>query len=174
VVEIPNCKPQSVSSHMLHRLSFPRGGEITVRQDLLLAILRAPCGNTRQLLCEKRLLEGVEVVTLLQLAFASEARLRMAASPASDTWTHFGSGEALKALAAVLRCSKNAEKRRSCAVPELRSLLIGRLEGAGRMPAKLAPLSRTGSCAAYSGVGFGRSILRTRRERVYTTWHTRP
>jgi hypothetical protein len=101
VVEIPNCKPQSVSSHMLHRLSFPRGSEITVRQDLLLAILRAPCRNTRRLLCEKRLLEGVEVVTLLQLAFASRARLRMAASPASDTWTHFGSGEALKALAAV-------------------------------------------------------------------------
>jgi hypothetical protein len=113
---------------------------------------------------------------LLQLAFASRARLRMAASPASDTWTHFGSGETLKALAAVLRCSKDAEKRRTCAGPELRRLLIGRLEGAGRMPAKLAPLSQTSSCAAYSDVdvGFGRSILRTRRERVYTTWHTRP
>jgi len=38
----------AVSRHMLrHRLSFPRGGEIAVRQDLLLAMLRAPCGRTR-------------------------------------------------------------------------------------------------------------------------------
>ncbi len=38
----------TVSSHMLRRrLSFPRGGEITVRHELLLAMLRAPCGSTR-------------------------------------------------------------------------------------------------------------------------------
>jgi hypothetical protein len=38
----------TISSHMLrHRLSFPRGAEITARQDLLLAMLRAPCGSTR-------------------------------------------------------------------------------------------------------------------------------
>ena len=37
-----------------------------------------------------RLLEGA----LLYLAFASASRFRKAASPASDTLTHFGSGEA--------------------------------------------------------------------------------
>src|SRR5262249_52388031 len=38
----------TVSSHVLrHRLSFPRGLEITVRQNLLLAMLRASCNSTR-------------------------------------------------------------------------------------------------------------------------------
>jgi len=38
----------TVSSPMLrHRLFFPRGGEIAVRQDLPLAMLRSPCASTR-------------------------------------------------------------------------------------------------------------------------------
>src|SRR5439155_22279251 len=54
-----------------------------------------PAEALAQLLCEKsRLLEGGEVVALLYLAFASASRFRKAASPASDTSTHFGSGEA--------------------------------------------------------------------------------
>jgi hypothetical protein len=49
-----------------HRLSFARGGEITVRQDLLPATLCTPAEALAQLLCEKsRLLEGGEVVALL-------------------------------------------------------------------------------------------------------------
>jgi len=52
---------------MLSALSFPRGGEITIRQDLLLALLRAACGSTRAAFpCEKsRLLEAGEVVAVL-------------------------------------------------------------------------------------------------------------
>ena len=38
--------------------------------------------------------KGDEVVAVLQLAFASASRFRKAASPASDTSTHFGLGEA--------------------------------------------------------------------------------
>ena len=49
-----------------HRLSFPRGGEITVRQDLLLASSADPAEALAQLLCEKSgLLENGEVVALL-------------------------------------------------------------------------------------------------------------
>jgi hypothetical protein len=83
----PNCKPQSVSRRMLrHRLSFPRGGEIRVRQDLLLAMLRAPCGNTRAA-PGRRMAARRRRVVLLQLAFAAGVRLRKAAFPASDTPT---------------------------------------------------------------------------------------
>jgi hypothetical protein len=50
-----------------HRLSFPRGAEITVRQDVLLAmLLRTLRKRSRSLVCENtRLLEGGEVVVLL-------------------------------------------------------------------------------------------------------------
>ena len=56
----------TVSSHRLrrHRLSFPRGGEITVRQDLLLAMLPAPAALA-QLGEKSQLLEADEVVALL-------------------------------------------------------------------------------------------------------------
>jgi hypothetical protein len=58
----------TVSGHMLrHHLSFPRGGEITVRQYILLALCSAHTVEAlAQLLYEKsRLLEGGEVVALL-------------------------------------------------------------------------------------------------------------
>ena len=56
-----------VSSPMpRHRLSFPHSGEITVRQDLLLASSAHPAEALAQLLCEKsQLVEGGEVVALL-------------------------------------------------------------------------------------------------------------
>jgi hypothetical protein len=38
------------------------------------------------------MLEGDEVVAGLQLALSSSLRFRIAAIPASDTLTHFGSG----------------------------------------------------------------------------------
>ena len=44
----------TVSSPMLrHRLFFPRGGEISARQDLLLAMLAHPAEALAQLLHEK-------------------------------------------------------------------------------------------------------------------------
>jgi hypothetical protein len=63
-------QPVGESSHVScrrrHRLSFPRGGEITVRRDLLRAMLGVPCGSTRAAPVKKsRLLEGGQVVALL-------------------------------------------------------------------------------------------------------------
>jgi hypothetical protein len=47
-------------------LSFPRGSEIRVRRDLLLAMLRAPADALAQLLCEKsRLLKAAKWAALL-------------------------------------------------------------------------------------------------------------
>jgi hypothetical protein len=57
----------TVSSHMLrYRLSFPHGGEITVRQISSWLCSAHPAEALALLLCEKsRLLEGGEVVALL-------------------------------------------------------------------------------------------------------------
>jgi hypothetical protein len=57
----------TVSSPMLrYRLSFPRGGEITVRQISSWLCSAHPAEALAQLLCEKsRLLEGGEVVAHL-------------------------------------------------------------------------------------------------------------